>query len=294
MMDEKKQFLRLVRKHINAVEAEVRGVRSARDIEPLHRMRVALRRLKSTLSDFRDLVPLREYEAAQANIRKLLRSLGQARDIDTKIAFLRELGTSPAAGKFQEGILEIIEELQEDRAEIQPRIEKDISRLKQKQVFRSILRLKPSLEETGMTLDEFAKNRILARLEKMFSLEPYVRKPACIRELHEMRIAAKSLRYTLENFSALYRGRTRSYALSAMKVHRALGEVHNYDVWLGLMAILKDSSGRDAYFRRAVRFLNAECVQRREAAYRKFVSLWGRLKKRKTWARLSFFTLDRK
>lgn len=293
-MDEQGLFLRLVRKHINAVEAEAKGVRKAKDIEPLHRMRVALRRLKSTLSDFRDLVPVREYEAAQVNIKKLLRSLGQARDIDTKIAFLRELGASPAAEKFQEGIQEIIEELQEDRAEIQPRIEKNISRMSQKQVFRSILRLKPSMYETGMTLDEFAKNRILARLEKMFSLEPYVRKPSCLKELHEMRIAAKNLRYTLENFSALYHGRTRSYANSAMKVQRALGELHNYDVWLGLMAILKESSGRDAYFRRAVRFLTMECTGRRVQAYRDFISLWSRLKKRKTWARLSFFTLDRK
>jgi CHAD domain-containing protein len=294
MMDEQGLFLRLVRKHVSAVEAEARGVRKAKDIEPLHRMRVALRRLKSTLSDFRDLVSVREYGAAQANIKKLLRSLGQARDIDTKAAFLRELTADPATGKFQEGIREIIEELLEDRAEIQPRIEKNISRLNQKQVFRSITRLKPSLQETGMTLDEFAKNRILARLEKMFSLEPYVRKPTCMRELHEMRIAAKNLRYTLENFAALYRGRTRSYATSAMKVQRALGEVHNYDVWLGLLNILKESSGRDASFRRAVRFLTVECTRRREVAYREFLILWGRLKRRKTWARLSFFTLDRK
>jgi CHAD domain-containing protein len=294
MIDEKRLFFKLVRKHINAVEAEARGVRKAKDIEPLHRMRVALRRLKSTLSDFKNLLPAKEYEEALANIRKLLRSLGQARDIDTKTAFLNDLIASSVTDKYKEGVLEIIDELKEDRAEIQPRIQKNISRLNQKQVFRCILRLKPSLEETGMTLDEFAKNRILARLEKMFSLEPYVRKSTCLKELHEMRIAAKNLRYTLENFSSLYRGRTRSFASSAMKVQRALGDVHNYDVWLGLMAILKESSGRDAYFRRAVRFLTAECTSRREVAYREFVSLWGRLKKRKTWARLSFFTLDRK
>jgi len=293
-MDEKRLFLKLVRKHINAVEAEAKGVRKAKDIEPLHRMRIALRRLKSTLSDFKDLLPAGEYEEALTNIRKLLRSLGQARDIDTKTAFLKELVASSAAEKHQMGILEIIDELQEDRTEIQPRIQKNISRLNQKQVFRSILRLRPSLEETSVILDEFAKNRILARLEKMFSLEPFVRRPSCLTELHEMRIAAKNLRYTLENFSSLYRGRTRSFALSAMKVQRALGELHNYDVWLGLMAILKESSGRDVYFRRAVNFLTAECASRRETAYREFVSLWSRLKKRKTWARLSFFTLDRK
>ncbi len=145
-----------------------------------------------------------------------------------------------------------------------------------------------------MTLDEFAKNRILARLEKMFSLEPYVRKPACSRELHRMRIAAKNLRYTLENFQRLYGSdKFRSFGLSALKVQKALGEVHNYDVWLGLMAILKESSGRDWHFRRSVNFLSAECVHRREKGYQAFLALWAGFKRRKTWARLSFFTLDR-
>ena len=48
-MDEQLLFSKLVEKHIAAVEAEVKGVRSGKDIEHLHRMRVDLRRLKSTL-----------------------------------------------------------------------------------------------------------------------------------------------------------------------------------------------------------------------------------------------------
>ncbi|MBF0569271.1 MAG: CHAD domain-containing protein [Candidatus Omnitrophica bacterium] len=294
MMDERKLFVTLVAKHIVAVEAEVDGVRKNKDIEHLHRMRVALRRLKSTLSDFRDLLPSRDYGSSLMAIQKLLRSLGQARDIDTKVSFLNSLLTSPSAAKHKAGILEIIDELQEDRAEIQPRIRKNMARLHQRQVLRSISRLKPSLEETGMVLDEFAKNRILARLEKMFSLEPYVRRPACLKELHEMRVAAKNLRYTLENFQRLYGAhKVRPFALSAMRVQKALGEVHNYDVWLGLMGILKESSGREWHFRGAVRFLTDECLRRRKAAYEDFIRLWAGFKRRKTWAKLSFFTLDR-
>jgi CHAD domain-containing protein len=152
------------------IEVEVAGVRRNKDIEHLHRMRVALRRLKSTLSDFRDLLSTREYDTALGHIEKLLRSLGQARDIDTKIAFLKGLMEEPAAKSHRAGLFEIIDELQEDRAEIQPRIQKNLARLHQRQVLRSILRLKPDLTESQMTLDEFAKNRILARLEKMFSL----------------------------------------------------------------------------------------------------------------------------
>jgi hypothetical protein len=59
------------------------------------------------------------------------------------------------------------------------------------------------------------------------------------------------------------------------------------------MTILSDSSGREASFRRAIPFLRKECLLRREGAYQSFLKLWIGLKRRKTWARLSFFALDR-
>ncbi|MEI6438034.1 MAG: CHAD domain-containing protein [Candidatus Omnitrophota bacterium] len=292
-MNEHSLFSKLVEKHIAAVEAEVKGVRAGQDIEHLHRMRVDLRRLKSTLADFKETIGTREYQTAFMNIKSLLRSLGQARDIDTKISFLTELAAGPSGLKYREGLFELIDELREDRAEIQPRILKDLSRLHQEQVFKSLRRLKPSLEETGVVLDEWAKNNVLERLQKMFSLEPYVRKESCIKELHEMRIAAKNLRYTLENFECLYGNKVKPFIFAAMKVQRALGDMHNFDVWLGLIRIFKDSSSRDVHFRRAVNFLHEECTRRRATAYQEFLFVWSRLKKQKTWARLSYFTLDR-
>ncbi|MBF0486249.1 MAG: CHAD domain-containing protein [Candidatus Omnitrophica bacterium] len=293
-MNARDLFIKLTEHHARGVEAEVKGVRQNLDIEHLHRMRVSLRRLKSTLSDFKEVVPPRDYEILKGNLKKLLRAMGSARDMDTKIDFLRKLAAEPRAARYREGIFEIIDEIAEDRNEVQPKITRTIAKLHRKKIFHSARRLKVSLEETGITLDEWAKNRILARLEKMFGLEPYVRKPGCVTELHEMRIAAKNLRYTLENLEHLYgQRRIRPYSQSAMKVQRALGDVHNFDVWLNLMKILSDSSGREPSFRRAVTFLRQECAVRRVTSYKAFVKLWASLKRRKVWANLSFFALDR-
>jgi CHAD domain-containing protein len=293
-MDEKELFLKLVSTHASAVEAEVAGVREGRDIEHLHRMRVALRRFKSTLSDFREVLAPRDYVRVQADVKKLLRALGAARDMDTKLAYLRKLSLEPRAASFRAGILEIIDEIAEDRSEVQPRITRTLAKLRRKGVFKAASRLKPSLAETGITLDEWAKNRVLARLEKMFSLEPYVRRPNCSLELHEMRIAAKNLRYTLENLTEFYgRRRLRLFIKSAMSVQRALGDVHNFDVWLALMKNLADSSGREPFFHRAVIFLRRDCAAGRARAYNNFVKLWASFKRKKIWAELSFFALDR-
>ncbi len=292
-MNEREFFLKTVERHIAAVEAEVKGVRRNKDVEHVHRMRVALRRLKSTLSDFKDVLTVREYEAAVVYVRKLLRALGSARDIDTKLECLRLLYAEDAAAPYRRGIIEIIDELAEDRGETQPKILKTITRMNQKQVFKAVLKLKPNLEDTGITLDEWAKSRVITRLDKLFSLEPFVRRPGCVKELHAMRIAAKNLRYNLENLEELYGRRVRPFAASAMRVQRALGQVHNFDVWLGLIRILKDSSGRDVEFRKAVNFLSKEFSSRRDVAYKDFLLLWDALKKKKAWARLGFFALDR-
>lgn len=293
MMTEKELFQKLVQRHADVVAEQLNGVRGNKDIEPLHIMRVSLRRLKTTISDFKEFLSPREYEPELMTLTKLLRALGTARDVDTKIAFLKTLLEEPRAARYREGISEIIDEMTEDRHEMQPKILKNLARLSQRKVLKGLARLNPALEETGITLDEWAKNRVLARLEKLFSLEPYVRRPGCIKELHEMRIAAKNLRYTLENLQVLYGRKVKVFAMAAMKVQRTLGEVHNFDVWLTLIRNLEDSSGREPSFRRAVAFLKKECELRREQSYRDFVKVWTGLKRRKTWARLSFFALDR-
>jgi CHAD domain-containing protein len=293
-MDARKFFSEMVETYIAAIEAEVRGVRAQKDIEPLHRMRVSLRRMKSFVSDFREVVPVRDYDAAVAHMRRLLRALGSARDVDTKLECLRVLYADDAARPFRVGIREIIEELEEDRGEMQPKIVKNLTRTSRRALFKSVRRLDPTLEDDGITLEDWGKNCVIDRLEKLFSLEPYMRRSACVKELHEMRIAAKNLRYTLESFEPVYGRRVRPFAESAMEVQRAIGAVHNFDVWLGLIRILKDSSGRDAHFCKAVNFLMKEFGARRETAYADLLERWAVLKKKKAWAHLSFFALDRK
>jgi CHAD domain-containing protein len=290
MLDEKIFFSQVIQGHLTAALVEEKAVRLAKDdIEPLHRMRVALRRLKSVLSDLQDVMLRRELELSRTGVKALLGILGHARDMDTKIEFLKMLAAAPEAKPYASGIREIIDELSEDRAEVQPKIVKAFDRARREKVFRAIEKLHPDLEAADITLDEWAKNRIAVRLEKMLRWEPYVKKPRRDKELHQMRIAAKNLRYCLENFEALYGKTLTGYAKAAMQVQSSLGEVHNYDVWLGLLEILRASSARSNRFSEALRFLRRECEGRRAKAYTDFVELWQAQKKLKLWVKLDRF-----
>ena len=293
MLDEKVFFSQVIQGHLTAALAEEKAVRRLKgvkgDIEPLHRMRVALRRLKTVLSDLKDVMSRRQLEGPLEGVKLLLGILGHARDMDTKIEFLEVMAVSPRAKAYAAGIREIMEELAEDRAEVQPKILKAFDRARREQAFRMLERLHPDLEAADITLDEWAKNRVTVRLEKMLRWEPYVKKSRREKELHQMRIAAKNLRYCLENMEPLYGKQVLAYVKAAMEVQASLGEVHNYDVWLGLLGILRASAARSNRFSEALRFLRRECETSRAQAYVHFLELWQTQKRARVWVKLDRF-----
>ncbi|MDV0443614.1 CHAD domain-containing protein [Methanorbis rubei] len=68
---------------------ESAGVKAGTDIEYIHRMRVASRRLRAALPLFAGCFGEKEYRAWEKEVKQITRSLGRARDLDVQIAFLR-------------------------------------------------------------------------------------------------------------------------------------------------------------------------------------------------------------
>jgi CHAD domain-containing protein len=64
------------------------GVLEVEDIEPLHSMRVASRRLRAALEVFRPCFPRKSYKRALRLVKALADALGERRDRDVSIAFL--------------------------------------------------------------------------------------------------------------------------------------------------------------------------------------------------------------
>ncbi len=73
---------------LEAFRKETDGVKKAGDIEYVHRMRVASRRLRASLPLFSECVPRRRYRAWVKEIGRITRALGRARDLDVQIEFL--------------------------------------------------------------------------------------------------------------------------------------------------------------------------------------------------------------
>jgi hypothetical protein len=152
-----------------------------------------------------------------------------------------------------------------------------------------------------------AENALLiaaTRLDELRSLGSAVHDPAAVRELHDMRIAAKRLRYVLElNEPALGPAAGRA-AKAAKKIQDVLGEIHDCDEFVprverhiaklraedaaalrragGRHADLDPAVARDAPNRRLYRgleTLHAYLRARRELLYARFLSEWQRIER---------------
>jgi CHAD domain-containing protein len=92
------------------------GVLDPTDIEPLHDMRVATRRLRAALEVFRDCFPRKRLKRALKEVKAIADALGARRDRDVSIEFLGGyLDRVPAADRGRMEIL--IARLRAEQAE---------------------------------------------------------------------------------------------------------------------------------------------------------------------------------
>jgi CHAD domain-containing protein len=81
--------------------------------------------------------------------------------------------------------------------------------------------------------------RIIAkvRLEELYSWKKYVDNPYRVRELHNLRIAAKRLRYTFEVFEEVLPEASQSIVKELARIQEELGSLHDSDVMIAMLRL---------------------------------------------------------
>lgn len=83
---------------------------------------------------------------------------------------------------------------------------------------------------------------VTVRLAELCSFMPVAEDPARVTELHDMRIAAKRLRYLLEISAELFGPYAAPAAQRAKELQSVLGDIHDCDVTLPLVAALEEQA----------------------------------------------------
>ena len=119
------------------------------------------------------------------------------------------------------------------------------------------------------------------RLEELYQFAPYISDPTKVDELHNMRIAAKRLRYTMEIFQPCFSGKDFSNLYDRVKsVQEQIGEIHDRDVRGPLLQTFLDARAGDRPEIRAglERLIQSQQAERAKL-YRSFIVYWNKLQK---------------
>ena len=252
---------------IDVTSKEITGVRDDDDIEHIHRMRVASRRLRAALPLFSSCFPEKDFRHWMHEIKSVTRALGEARDTDVQIAFLKKYlkdqavpvpadmtGPAPAQSYAGDPIAALLSRLQKRRGLLQQQVISALDELEETQVLSGIQAACPVPAAAGrgrrraryFGVLPVAADRIGRRLAGLDRFEPFVHNPDAVFEHHAMRIAAKKLRYTLETYAPLYRRELKKPIARIKRLQDLLGDIHDCDVWIEQMtlAIIKQRTHR--------------------------------------------------
>ena len=288
-------------KHLTSLRMEIEGVETANDIESIHRMRVASRRLRCAFMLFQNCFPEKKISGWKSQIRQVTKSLGAARDLDVQIETLKAAQQHIEQIQLRPGIHRLQLRLQQRREKMQPRVVQAMNDLRNSSVLEEMDTKLSALTEKGegtqpytLQLYQLAHEAITVHLSHLHSYEALIVDPDEIEALHAMRIDAKHLRYTLEIFAPLYPDRSEEFIKLTKTLQEVLGNIHDCDVWIDYLPRFSQKErertrnyyGHEAPFNLLQPGLtHFALVQKdlRDQQYTLFINSWNTWKAQKVW-----------
>ncbi len=246
-------------------------------------MRVWSRRSRVALDLMESCTASPEYEELRLRVRRAARTLGRARDLDVMIETVSNQMVS-LSGEQLSGARQFLNGLHSRRRAAQASVVKALDRLEQADVLGRFNRIfagraganSPTTDRSGSSrpLLAVAAEMIEARLDEMLEWEPHLAFADHAREHHDLRKAAKRLRYAMEIFAPVYAtyttlGQQFAGALECIQeVQWRMGRIHDLDVLVPEVMAYPNLAGL------------VECLHNaRNEEFARFLQFWDRLRK---------------
>jgi CHAD domain-containing protein len=258
-----------------------------KDPEGVHSMRVASRRLRSALSSFMPYANRRNLTAILKQIRSIADTLGDVRDHDVAILELEKLA-SQAAPELSSTLQQLIETRNKLRKATRQQLKKAIGKGRLKEValdFENAVatvtsEVQPATKPGDSEVESYinvARAVIRDRLDDLEELSSSLYHPSEGKQLHEMRIAAKRLRYAIELFEGCWNSDLASFAKYAARLQTDLGKLHDCDDWIASFEkeIAKSKKLKDRAETETFVWLFTHFSELRNQHYRDAFSKWN-------------------
>ncbi len=208
----------------------------AGDVEALHDLRVALRRLRMWLKVQSVLVADDEAASLERSLRRAQKALGPARDADVALALVRECAAGGAEATARRRALE--RTLREQGRAARKLAAAHLGSPQWTAVAGRV-DMFVVLAETAVPVSEGLLHRV-ARATMRGQMRQIKRRydrlgGAKPKKLHRLRIAVRRQRYLAEFFTPMLGAEVREAARLLKRVQDVLGDIHDLDIALNLL-----------------------------------------------------------
>ncbi len=274
---------RVFRTQWESFASRLYGLSYGEDIEYVHELRVALRRLRAALRIFRRAVD-GVAPVLRRELRRLADALGRVRDADVFLAFLGDYAAQAPAE--HQGFLSGLARAERRKRSRHFRALVELLESPQFAAFQD--RYAPILTGRADGLhalpgagdERLARRAPRALLRHLRVVRKHGRRlpRATPEQQHALRIECKKLRYAAEFFADLYPRGLKDIIAPMVAMQDSLGEVHDADVYrervIAYHARSRAAAG-DSLAARALDSLVGFLARRRESALREALATWA-------------------
>lgn len=298
-----------INKQLSSLARYLERAKTAEDTEDIHQARVLCRRLRAGFSFLGDYFNEENLRSPLKQLKRLMKFLGRARDLDVQIEFLErvvaELGAEQK--KIRPGVQRMTLRWKQRRQSAQAQVVKAIEKTQHKHVLTGIhveieralfdIRENPAGTAIGGALNERVDQRLEMRVQEVLGQRSCLEQADDHAAHHALRISAKRLRYEMEIGDLVLGGRLKSCIKKVKTVQTLLGDLHDCVVWESdICAFIEEERqrtleyyGNDRPLRRilpGLEFLRQERRRHHEALFVEVCDYLGQLEQDNFWQAL--------
>ena len=248
------RFELFIRQRLGALSRTLPPARAG-DVTAVHQARVATRRLREALPLIARGSSLQKHKR---RVRRLTRALGPVRELDVALLTLDEFadakGTASSRSGRQDdvpraGVLSLRQSIRHERTRMQVDMQRTIDRTRLAKLGAKLVAAARKRDKEGPSPRSVdpkqlaaARDRAARRAER---LRVKIANAAAIylpERLHDVRIAAKKLRYALEIVRDLSRSRATARIRTLKRAQDLLGRIHDLEVLIARTRAIQGST----------------------------------------------------
>jgi len=265
-----------------------KGTRSGEDIEALHDMRVASRRLREALEIFQACFPPKSYGRLYERVRRITRALGRARDADVAVDYFAKTLAENQSVIEQVALQDILRRFARRQARRRAEMQRELDKVQPAELqarfekaFAIIERTPPSRQRGSRTALLLARRLFAQRLREVFACQRLIKGEGDIEGLHNLRIAVKKLRYVMETLDFTSGEQIKENLKFFKKLQTVLGDLHDRDVFGETMQQRLDKLKKQSFTEHLLNGSQTVLVliaKQRQDFYADYVELFGHAK----------------